>query len=60
MPCRVVDLNWGLRLLNYKTNPQQLPRPTGSGYMNTENYDCLEEQDQIVPHVHTLKSIASH
>ena len=28
----------GFRLLNYKTNTQQLPSTTGSGYMNTENY----------------------
>ena len=29
----------GFRLLNYKTNTQQLPSTTGSGYMNTENYE---------------------
>ena len=29
----------GFRLLNYKTNIQQLPSTTGSGYMNIENYE---------------------
>ena len=29
----------GFRLLNYKTNTQQLPSTTGSGYMNTEKYE---------------------
>ena len=29
----------GFRLLNYETNTRQLPSTTGSGYMNTENYE---------------------
>ena len=29
----------GFRLLNYKKNTQQLPSTTGSGYMNTGNYE---------------------
>ena len=29
----------GFRLLNYEINTQQLPSTTGSGYMNTENYE---------------------
>ena len=36
--CRRWYCNIGFRLLNYKTNTQQLPSTTGSGYMNTENY----------------------
>ena len=29
----------GFQLLNYKTNTTQLPSTTGSGYMNTDNYE---------------------
>ncbi|CAI8009409.1 hypothetical protein GBAR_LOCUS6319 [Geodia barretti] len=45
------DCIQSFNLLHYMTNSQQLPRITGNGYMNTQNYEIFAEPEGPVSSV---------
>ena len=53
----VLGRDMEFRLLNYKTNTPQLSSTTGSGYMNTENYEQFGRSStpHVERHVHLFK-----